>query len=152
MTLGTRPSWDEYFMGIAQKVAARATCLSRKVGAVLVKDNQIVTVGYNGAPRGVEHCDSKGCRRRELKIPTGQRYDLCRAIHAEMNAVIQAALHGTSVAGATLYCTTQPCMACARVMINAGIKRIVVSNTFDDAATMEMIKESGIQFKHVMGE
>ena len=120
-----RKSWDEYFMEIAEIVKTRSTCLRRQVGAVIVKDNRIITTGYNGAPSGLRHCtDIGGCERERLHIPSGQRHELCRALHAEQNAIIQAAKVGVSTEGATIYITLQPCVICAKMLVNAGITRI----------------------------
>jgi dCMP deaminase len=139
-----RPSWDEYYLKIALEVSQRATCMRRKVGAVLVRDKRLLTTGYNGAPRGVEHCEALGCMRDRLGIPSGQRHELCRGLHAEMNAILQAAVHGVSVDGATLYCTNSPCSLCAKMLINAGVKRIVVTDGYPDDLATELLKEAGI--------
>ena len=114
-----RPDWDNYFMEIAQVVSKRSTCLRRSVGAVIVKNRQIVATGYNGTPSKLEHCSVTGCLREQLKVPSGQMHELCRGIHAEQNAVVQAAYHGVSVNGGTLYCTHQPCVVCTKILINA---------------------------------
>ena len=119
-----RPSWDEYFFQIASQVATRSTCMRRQVGAVLVKDKQILSTGYNGAPRDISHCIDVGCLRDELNVPSGERHELCRALHAEQNAIAQAALHGVKIEGSTLYCTHQPCSLCAKMIINAGIVEV----------------------------
>ncbi len=140
-----RPDWDHYFMEIAQVISKRSTCLRRSVGAVLVKDKQILATGYNGTPRGIEHCEKVGCLREELKVPSGQMHELCRGIHAEQNAVIQAAVHGVSVNGATLYCTHQPCVVCTKILINAGIEKIVYKNYYPDKLADEMIKAANIE-------
>ncbi len=140
-----RPSWDEYFMEIAHLVKRRATCLRRQVGAVIVKDRNILATGYNGAPSGVEHCAERGCLREKLGIPSGERHEICRGLHAEQNAIIQAAKHGTSIEGATLYCTNQPCSICAKMIINAGVKQIVFQDGYPDALAEEMIAEAGIE-------
>ena len=125
--MNRRPSWDEYFMDMAVLTAKRSTCLRRQVGAVIVKDKHIIATGYNGAPRGVPHCDEKGgCLRQQLNVPSGERHELCRALHAEQNAIIQAATLGQSIEGGTIYVTNQPCVICAKMIINAGISRIVV--------------------------
>lgn len=139
----TRPDWDSYFMEIAQIVAKRSTCLRRAVGAVLVKDKQILATGYNGTPKGLPHCAEVGCLRQKLKVPSGQMHELCRGIHAEQNAVIQAAVNGVSIAGATLYCTHQPCVVCSKILINAGIKVIVYANPYPDKLAEEMLGEAG---------
>ncbi|MDR1774263.1 MAG: dCMP deaminase family protein [Clostridioides sp.] len=139
-----RPSWDEYFMSIAETVKSRSTCHRRQVGAVIVKDKQILTTGYNGAPRGLKHCETVGCIRDELKIPSGQRHDLCRALHAEQNAIIQAAYSGISIKGADLYVTTQPCNLCAKMCINAGIKRIIFKGDYPDQFAIDLLNESEV--------
>ena len=132
-------------MEIAHLVKRRATCLRRQVGAVIVKDRNILATGYNGAPSGVEHCAERGCLREKLGIPSGERHEICRGLHAEQNAIIQAAKHGTSIEGATLYCTNQPCSICAKMIINAGVKQIVFQDGYPDALAEEMIKEAGIE-------
>lgn len=139
-----RPSWDEYFMEITRLVAKRSTCLRRQVGAVLVKDKNILATGYNGAPSGVAHCLDVGCLREKMQIPSGERHELCRGLHAEQNAIIQAAKHGINIDGATLYCTTMPCIICSKMIINAGIKRIVFEGGYPDQLAEEMIRESGV--------
>lgn len=140
-----RPSFDEYFMEIAHIVAKRSTCLRRKVGAVLVKDNHILSTGYNGAPKGFPHCKEVGCLREKLKVPPGERHELCRGLHAEQNAIIQAAVFGVSVKGATLYCTCAPCVVCAKMLINAEIERIVFEGDYPDKLAEKMLKESNIE-------
>lgn len=147
--LAKRPSWDEYFLELAKLVAKRATCLRRSVGAVLVKDKRILATGYNGAPRGLAHCLDIGCIREKLKIPSGERHELCRALHAEQNALIQASLYGISVKDATLYATNQPCIICAKMLINAGIKEIVIADGYPDKMAMEFFKEAGIKVKTI---
>lgn len=139
-----RPSWDAYFMTIARQVATRATCGRRRVGAVLVRDRQILSTGYNGVPRGIRHCTEVGCLREQMKVPSGERHELCRGIHAEMNAIIQAARHGTCIADATLYCTTQPCSLCAKMLINVGIRTIYIEGGYPDALASEMLEEAGV--------
>ncbi|MBP7216062.1 MAG: cytidine/deoxycytidylate deaminase family protein [Candidatus Omnitrophica bacterium] len=145
--IDTRPSWDEYFLEVSALVAKRATCLRRKVGAVLVKDKRILATGYNGAPSGLEHCLDIGCLRERLKIPSGERHELCRALHAEQNALIQASLHGISVQGSTLYATNQPCVICAKMLINAGIKEIVIIDGYPDELAMDFLKKAGIRVR-----
>jgi dCMP deaminase len=140
----TRPSWDEYFMEITHLVSRRSTCLRRQVGAVLVKDKNILATGYNGAPSGVAHCLDVGCLREQMKIPSGERHELCRGLHAEQNAIIQAAKHGTSIEGATLYCTTMPCIICSKMIINAGIRRIVYEEGYADQLAAGMLTENGM--------
>lgn len=132
-------------MEIAHVVAKRSTCLRRQVGAVIVKDKRIMTTGYNGAPTGIAHCEEVGCLRDELNIPSGQRHELCRGIHAEQNAIIQAAIWGVGIKGATLYCTTQPCALCAKMLINAGITRIVYEGNYPDTLAMRLLEEAGVE-------
>lgn len=141
-----RPSWDEYFMGMAKLTSQRSTCLRRKVGAVIVKDKHIVATGYNGAPRGLSHCaELGGCLREQLKVPSGQRHELCRALHAEQNAIIQAATLGQSIEGASIYITHQPCSICSKMIINAGIERIVVYEGYPDELATKLLAEAGIK-------
>ncbi|MEF9921681.1 MAG: cytidine/deoxycytidylate deaminase family protein [Anaerovoracaceae bacterium] len=141
-----RPSWDEYFMEMAELTSKRSTCLRRNVGAVIVKDKHLIATGYNGAPRGVAHCEEKGgCLREQLKVPSGQRHELCRALHAEQNAIIQAATLGVSIEDATIYITHQPCVICAKMIINAGIKRIVVREGYPDDLSVEILDEAGLK-------
>jgi dCMP deaminase len=139
-----RPSWSEYFMTITNMVGKRSTCLRRHVGAILVKDKRILATGYNGAPAGVRHCEETGCLRRDSGVPSGQRHELCRGLHAEQNAIIQAAYHGVSISGSTLYCTNKPCIICSKMLINAGIKEIVYGEGYDDPLADEMLTEAGI--------
>ena len=139
-----RPSWHEYFMGICELVAGRSTCLRRKVGAVLVKDKRILCSGYNGAPSRVPHCAQTGCLRKQLKVPSGEKHELCRGFHAEQNAIIQAAFHGIAVEGAVLYCTNQPCSICAKMIINAGIKTIYYRDGYDDPLALEMFDQAKV--------
>lgn len=120
-----RPSWDIYFLRFAKLAATRSTCLRRQHGAVIVKDNQILATGYNASPSKLEHCE-RGCHREELGIPSGQRYELCRSVHAEQNAIIQAAKHGVMINGATIYITGFPCLICTKLILNSGITKIVV--------------------------
>lgn len=145
MEIKERPPWDEYFMQIARVVATRSTCLRRQVGAVLVKDKRILTTGYNGAPRGLPHCLEVGCLREQLGIPSGERQELCRGLHAEQNAIIQAAYYGVSIAGATLYCTHQPCITCAKMLINAGIEKIIYEEAYPDELAEKMLREAGVE-------
>ena len=140
----SRPSWAEYFMTITSMVAKRSTCLRRHVGAILVKDKRILATGYNGAPAGIRHCDETGCIRHDSDIPSGQRHELCRGLHAEQNVIIQAAYHGVSIDGATLYCTNKPCIICSKMLINAGIKKIVYGDGYDDPLADEMLTEADI--------
>jgi len=140
-----RPSLDEYFMEIAKVVAKRSTCLRQQVGAEIVKDKRILATGYNGAPAGLPHCLDIGCLREQLKVPSGERHELCRAVHAEQNTIIQAAVHGVSIAGATLYTTHQPCIMCAKIIINAGIKKVVYGRKYADERGLEFLREAGIE-------
>jgi len=144
-----RPSWDEYFLEMTKLVAKRATCLRRRVGAILVKDKRILATGYNGAPRGLKHCLDIGCVREKLKIPSGERQELCRALHAEQNALIQASLYGISVRDSTLYATNQPCAICAKMLINAGIKEIVTSGDYPDKLSSKFLKEAKIKIRKI---
>jgi dCMP deaminase len=139
-----RPSWETYFMDITALVARRTTCLRRAVGAVIVKDKRILTTGYNGAPSGVRHCTEVGCLREQLKVESGMRHELCRGIHAEQNAIIQAAYHGVSVKGASLFCTNQPCSICAKMIVNAGIVAIFYRSVYGDELARDMLAEAGI--------
>ena len=141
----SRPQWREYFMDITRLVAKRSTCLRRAVGAIVVKDKRILTTGYNGAPSGVPHCAQTGCLRERLKIASGQRHELCRGIHAEQNAIIQAARHGVSIKGGTLYCTNLPCSICAKMIINAGLVRIIYESGYADAMSEEMFESAGVE-------
>lgn len=139
-----RPSWDAYFMEIARTVARRSTCLRRQVGAVLVRDRRILATGYNGAPAGLPHCETTGCLREKLGVPAGERHELCRGLHAEQNAIIQAALYGVSIAGATAYTTCEPCAVCAKMLVNARIERIYIAATYPDTLAREILAEAGI--------
>jgi len=139
-----RPSWETYFMDIAMLVAKRSTCTRRSVGAVIVKDKRILSTGYNGAPSGVRHCIDTGCLREKLNIASGERHELCRGIHAEQNAIIQAAYHGVSIKEAVLFCTNLPCSICAKMIINAGIITIYYQNGYADQMSSDMMKEAGV--------
>lgn len=140
-----RPSWDEYFIDIVQVTSERSTCLRRKVGALLVKDNRLLATGYNGVPKGLLHCEKTGCMRLQMNVPSGERHELCRGLHAEQNVIIQAALYGVSVADATLYCTTKPCSICTKMLINAEIKRIVYLEEYQDDLADELLKGTSIR-------
>ena len=140
-----RPAWDDYFLDIVGIVANRATCVRRRVGAALVRDRRILSTGYNGAPSGLRHCLEIGCLRERMNVPSGERHELCRGLHAEQNAIIQAALHGVGVNGATLYCTNQPCIICAKMIINAGIVRIVVGGDYRDNLAEAMLEEANVE-------
>jgi dCMP deaminase len=149
-----RPSWEEYFMDITHLVAKRSTCLRRQVGALLVKDKKILATGYNGAPSGLEHCLDVGCLREQRGIPSGERHELCRGLHAEQNAIIQAAYHGIQIRGATLYCTNHPCIICTKMVINAGIQRIIYEEGYADVLAKQMLRESKVKVEKFdrMGE
>jgi dCMP deaminase len=138
-----RPDLDEYFMEIASVVAKRSTCLRNQVGALFVKNKRLLTTGYNGAPAGLQHCDEVGCAREG--VASGTRHELCRAVHAEQNAIIQAALHGVSIEGATLYCTHQPCVLCAKMLINARISRVVYSRSYPDDTALRFLAQAGVE-------
>ncbi len=145
-----RPSWDEYFMTIAKQVATRSTCIRRQIGAVVVLDKRILATGYNGAPSGLAHCAELGCLRQELGIKSGTQHELCRALHAEQNAVVQAARYGISIDGATVYSTTQPCVMCAKILMNAGVTEIVYEGDYPDGLSAQMLEESGITVRRFM--
>lgn len=147
MVIDHRPSWDEYFTKLAHEVATRTTCVRRAVGAVIVKDRRILATGYNGVPTGLRHCAEVGCLRQQLGIPSGQRQEICRGLHAEQNAIIQAARYGTNIMGASIYVTTQPCVTCAKMIINAGIEEIVYQNPYPDELSMSMLEEAGIKLR-----
>ncbi|WP_003542748.1 deoxycytidylate deaminase [Desulfotomaculum nigrificans] len=140
-----RPSWDEYFMEITRVVATRSTCLRRKVGAVIIKDKRILTTGYNGAPAGLAHCLEIGCLREQMGIPSGQRHELCRGLHAEQNALLQAAVHGIAIQGSTIYVTHQPCVLCAKMIVNAGIKKVVFAGDYPDELSLDIFKEANVE-------
>jgi dCMP deaminase len=139
-----RPSWDEYFMTIAGQVSQRSTCLRRHCGAVIVKDRRMLATGYNGTPRGLRHCAEVGCLREQRGIASGSNHELCRGIHAEQNAIIQAALHGVAIEGATIYTTHEPCVQCAKMLINAGVSEIVFRESYPDPLSEEMLTEAGV--------
>jgi dCMP deaminase len=139
-----RPSWDEYFMKLTREVSTRTTCLRRAVGAIIVKDNRILTTGYNGVPTGMRYCGEVGCLRDQLGVPSGQRQEICRGLHAEQNAIIQAARYGIDIRGAKIYLTTQPCITCAKMLINVGITEIIYENSYPDELATAMLDEAGI--------
>ena len=139
-----RPDWDNYFLEIAGLVATRSTCRRRQVGAVLVREKRILTTGYNGAPANLRHCLEIGCLREERGIPSGERQELCRGLHAEQNAIIQGALHGVSIIGATIYVTCQPCVTCAKMLINCKVSRIVIAGDYPDEFARNILAEAGI--------
>jgi dCMP deaminase len=142
-----RPSYDEYFMDMAGVVAKRSTCLRRGVGAILVKDRHILSTGYNGAPKGFRHCSEVGCLREKMGVPSGEKHELCRGLHAEQNAIIQAAVFGVSIKGSTLYCTNTPCVVCVKMLVNAGVEEIVYSGDYPDELAKRMLNESRLKIK-----
>lgn len=142
-----RPSWDEYFLEVAKLVSKRSTCLRRQVGAVAVRDKRMLATGYNGAPSGLAHCSDIGCLREKLKIPSGQRQELCRALHAEQNVIIQAVVHKVDLKGAALYVTHQPCVTCAKMLVSVGIKEIVMAAGYPDELARKMLKEAKIKIR-----
>ncbi|MDD5449155.1 MAG: cytidine/deoxycytidylate deaminase family protein [Candidatus Omnitrophica bacterium] len=144
-----RPGWDEYFLEVANLVSKRATCLRRRVGAVLVKDKKILATGYNGAPSGITHCETAGCLRQRLRVPSGERHELCRGLHAEQNVLLQAALYGVGTKDSTLYVTNQPCIICAKMIINAGIKEIVFLGAYPDKMAREFLKAAKIKLRKI---
>ena len=144
-----RPSWDKYFIEIARLVSTRSTCLRRQVGAVIVKERHILATGYNGTPKGITHCEVVGCLREKLKVPAGERHELCRGLHAEQNALLQAALYGISLRDSILYCTNQPCPICAKMLINAGIKEIIILEGYPDPLAKELLDGAGIKIRKV---
>lgn len=146
-----RPTWDEYFMEMAELTAKRSTCMRRHVGAVIVKDRHAIATGYNGAPRGIAHCEERdGCIRQKLNIPSGQRHELCMALHAEQNAIIQAAAMGNGIEGGTIYITHQPCAICAKMIINAGITRIVIKEGYPDELATSLLEEVGLKIERIL--
>ena len=150
MTREKRPSWDSYFMQMAHVVAGRSTCLRRQVGSVIVKDKQILSTGYNGSPSGLQHCDEVGCLRQSLGVPSGERQEICRAVHAEQNALVQAAKHGVAIRGADLYVTHQPCVLCTKLLINVGVKRVVYAHSYPDQLAVDMAREAGLVFEQLV--
>ncbi len=146
-----RKTWDEYFIAIARLVSERSTCLRRKVGAILVREKRILCTGYNGAPHGLLHCEKVGCLRDELRIPAGERIEICRGIHAEQNTLVQAAAFGISVSGATLYCTHAPCITCAKMLINAGIREFVIADDYPDDFARSFLVEASVVVRRIRG-
>lgn len=140
-----RPSWHQYFMEMAFLASQRSTCLRRKVGAVVVSENQILATGYNGAPKHVQHCGETGCIRQKLNTPSGTMHELCRGVHAEQNAIVQAAINGTSIRNSTLYCTNHPCSICAKMIINAEIKNVYIADDYPDPLAKDMFAEAGVE-------
>jgi dCMP deaminase len=138
------PLWTDYFMDIAELVKTKSTCLRRQVGAVIVKDRRVIATGYNGSPKGCRHCSETGCLRQKLNIPSGEKLDLCRAVHAEENAILQSARYGISVEGADLYTTLQPCTMCAKSIINSGISRVIFRGDYPNEMAIQLLKEAGV--------
>lgn len=145
-----RPDWDHYFMEIASVVATRSTCMRRRVGALLVLNKRILSTGYNGAPSGLSHCLEVGCLREQLKVPSGERHELCRGLHAEQNAIIQAAVHGVAIKGAILYCTHYPCAVCAKMMVNAGVSSLILAENYPDSLAKDFFAEAGIEVRFIV--
>ena len=139
-----RLPWPQYFMDITRLVAERSTCLRRKVGAIAIKNKRILATGYNGAPRNMRDCTEIGCLREELNIPSGQRHELCRGLHAEQNVIVQAAVHGVSIEGADIYCTHQPCLICAKLLVNCGVAAVYYESPYPDPMSEAMFEEAGI--------
>lgn len=144
-----RPDWDEYFIKLASLVGERSTCLRHHVGAVIVKGKRALTTGYNGAAKGMKDCTELGCMRDELKIPSGTRHEICRAIHAEQNAIIQAGVHGINIEGGTIYSTHTPCMICAKMIVNSGIKEVVSYQDYSDESARNFLANSGVVLRKV---
>jgi len=149
-----RPSWNQYFMNIAYLVSTRSSCLRRKVGAVLVKNKNVIATGYNGAPKGIQHCEYESggkyeCLRNHYEVPSGQRQEICRGLHAEQNALIQAATYGVSTENSVMFCTLTPCIVCAKMMINAGISKIYFSKGYPEGLGLIMLEEAGIELEHI---
>ncbi len=142
-----RLPWPQYFMRITHQVAERATCIRRKVGAIAVKDKRILATGYNGSPSNIAHCAEVGCLREIMNVPSGERHELCRGLHAEQNVIIQAAVHGIKLGGCEIYCTTQPCLICTKMLINAGVTAVYFSESYSDELSEGMFKEAGVKFE-----
>jgi dCMP deaminase len=147
MANNKRPSLDEYFMKMAHLAATRSTCLRRKVGAMIVKDKRVLSTGYNGAPKGLPHCDEVGCLRENLNVPTGERHELCRGVHAEQNAIIQAAVFGTSIKDGKIYTTNRPCVVCTKLLINANISEIIYDEDYIDELAQEILSHSKVKVR-----
>lgn len=145
----SRMPWSEYFMNIAFMVAERSTCVRRRVGAVAVKEKHILATGYNGVPAGIAHCEDVGCLRDQLKIPSGERHELCRGLHAEQNVIIQAAVHGVPLKDAEIYCTTQPCFICSKMLISCGVSGIFFAKAYPDAMAEAMCREAGVRYERM---
>jgi dCMP deaminase len=139
-------------MSIARQVATRSTCLRRQVGCIIVSEKRIVSTGYNGAPSGLPHCEDVGCVRESRGVASGERHELCRGLHAEQNAIIQAAMHGTAVRGGTVFCTHKPCILCTKMLINAGVRRVHYAEGYEDTMADEMARQANMEFLHLAGE
>lgn len=144
MSVHTRPDWDEYFLAMALMASTRSTCLRRQVGAVIVAGNRVLATGYNGSPAGTPHCAETGCLRQKLGIPSGERHEICRGSHAEMNAIAQAAAAGIAIRGCTVYCTHEPCSMCSKLLINAGCERVVYLGSYPDELSRALRSEAGL--------
>ena len=142
-----RPTIDEYFMKMAHLAKTRSSCLRRQVGAVIVMDRRVLSTGYNGAPKGLAHCRDVGCAREKLNIPPGERHELCRGVHAEQNAIIQAAVFGTSIKNGIIYTTNHPCVVCAKLLINASIQEIVYDDDYVDDLAKEVLSQSNVEVR-----
>ncbi len=147
--MNMRPSWDEYFLNLTNLAAKRSTCLRRQVGCLLVKNRRILATGYNGAPSGITHCEVAGCLRKRLNVPAGERHELCRGLHAEQNALLQAANYGIMVRGSILYSTIQPCIICTKMLINAGVREVVCLEEYPDKMAKDMLDEAGIKIRSI---
>ncbi len=145
-----RPDWDHYFMQIASVVSTRSTCMRRRVGALIVLNKRILSTGYNGAPAGLKHCSEVGCLREELNVPSGERHELCRGLHAEQNAIIQAAVHGVAIKNASVYSTHYPCAVCAKMLVNAGIRSLVLAESYPDELAKKIFAEAGIEISYIV--
>jgi len=148
--LTKRPDWHHYFMQIASVVSTRSTCMRRRVGALIVINKRILSTGYNGAPAGLKHCSEVGCLREELNVPSGERHELCRGLHAEQNAIIQAAVHGVAINNAAVYCTHYPCAVCAKMLVNAGIRSLVLAENYPDELAKKIFAEAGIEITFIV--
>lgn len=139
-----RSAWHNYFMAFAKLAGIQSKCIRRQVGAAIVKDHMVLTTGYNGPPRGLAHAAEVGCLRDKLGIPSGERHELCRGLHAEQNAIIQAARHGISIKDADMYCTLHPCVICVKMIINVGIKQVYFNEGYPDDLAKQIIEEAGL--------
>ncbi|HEY3247717.1 MAG TPA: dCMP deaminase family protein [bacterium] len=144
-----RPSWDEYFMRMAALAASRSTCVRRHVGALIVKDRMVLSTGYNDTPRGLPNCGDGGCARCASDAPSGSQLDTCLCIHGEQNAIVQAAYHGVTISGGTIYTTHQPCLTCAKLIVNAGIVRIVFGGDYPDPTARQLLEDAGVLLERV---